>query len=157
MKLQHVVLGLLSLLLIAACQAGSGAPTPPEIHYGEDICANCGMIINDARFATAYAYAESEGRFASLAFDDIGDMIVHIQKHPEHKRLATWVHDFASEAWIDADAAFFVLSDQIKTPMNHGVAAFADKAAADKMAEEIGGKVLDWDHTRIEHLMEHHH
>ena len=46
---------ILLVLFLAACTARASQPTPPKIHYGEDICTDCGMIISEPRFASAYA------------------------------------------------------------------------------------------------------
>ena len=39
----------LILVLLAACSAVTAKPAPPEIHYGEDMCSECGMIINEPK------------------------------------------------------------------------------------------------------------
>ena len=75
------ILCILAVVLLAACTGGPATPAPAEIRYGETQCANCGMIINEPKFASSLAYEESAGRYKSLAFDDIGDMLAHMQKH----------------------------------------------------------------------------
>jgi copper chaperone NosL len=65
----------LSVMLLAGCVQGSATPAPPEIRYGQDVCADCNMIISDPRFASGYAYEIDKGRFKSLAFDGIGDLV----------------------------------------------------------------------------------
>ena len=145
------------VLVLGACVSRSGAPKPPDIHYGEDMCTDCGMIINEPRFASAYAHDTGDGRFESFIFDDIGDMLAHMQKNQTLKPVGFWVHDYDSEEWIDAAAAFYVVSDQIKTPMNHGVVAFSTQDAAEKLAGSLeGAKVLDWGKLRVEHAMGDH-
>ncbi len=154
--LQWRWLFLVVLVVLAACSGEPTTPEPAKIRFGETICAECGMIISQPKYASSFAYAESEGRFKSLAFDDIGDMISYMRKHPELIPVGVWVHDYESEEWIDAEAAYFVESSLIRSPMGHGIAAFADKAAAERLAAETGGKVLDWDHLRIEMAMADH-
>lgn len=146
------------VLLLAACSNKPAEPQPADIRYGETICAECGMIISQPKYASSFAYAESEGRYKSLAFDDIGDMITYMRKHPELIPVGVWVHDYETEEWIEAQSAIYVKSDAIRSPMGFGVVAFADPAAAERFAAEINGVVLDWDHLRIELAMaEHHH
>jgi len=147
---------LAALLTLAACGGGLATPEPANIRFGETTCAECGMIISQPKYAGSFAYAEGEGRFKSLAFDDIGDMISHMRKHPELIPVGVWVHDYDSEEWIDAETAYFVESSAIRSPMGHGVAAFADKAAAERLAADTEGKVLDWAHLRIEIAMADH-
>jgi copper chaperone NosL len=114
------------------------------------------MIINDPRFAASYAAEQEEGVYQTFIFDDIGDMLHHMQANLTLTGAGWWVHDYASEEWIDATTAWFVVSEQIKTPMNHGTAAFSTQAAAEALAAEVGGQVLDWDKVRIEHAMAGH-
>jgi copper chaperone NosL len=131
--------------LLAGCARGSAEPAPPEIRYGEDICQECQMIISDPRFAAGYAYEIGPGRYQSLAFDDIGDMLAHAARHPEHAVVAWYVHDYHSQEWLDATQAIYVRSSALHTPMGHGLAAFADPAAAQALAAERGGTVLTWE------------
>jgi copper chaperone NosL len=145
-------------LLLAGCAPGQAVIEPPAIRYGEDRCAECGMIISDARFASGLLYEVSAGRYQSLVFDDIGNMLVYAEKHPEQKIVAWYVHDYASEEWLDATEAYFVSSREIHTPMGHGIAAHASRRAAQAMADELHGEVLDWpvlqashDHTSHAH------
>lgn len=135
---------LLLLSLTFGCAEGSATIAPPEIHYGEDLCTECNMVISDPRFAAGYVYEVSNGRYRSLAFDDIGDLLVHMDKHPEHKIVAWYVHDYQAETWLDATTAYYVVGEGIRSPMNHGIAAHITKADADAMAADLGGEVMDW-------------
>ena len=147
---------LVAALALAACSAKPVEPTAPEIHYGEDMCGDCGMIINDARFAASYAARQGEGAYETFIFDDIGDMLHHMQENQALIGAGWWVHDYTSEEWIDAATAWFVVSEEIKTPMGHGLAAFATQDAATALAAEVGGTVYDWDKVRIEHALAGH-
>ncbi len=101
---------LIVMVVLAACGGGPATPEPAKIRFGETICTECGMIISQPKYASSFAYAESEGRFKSLPFDDIGDMLTHMRQHPELIPAGVWVHDYNSEEWIDAEDAFFVVS-----------------------------------------------
>ena len=155
LRIVGVVL-LAALLALSACSARPVEPAAPEIHYGEDICSNCGMIINEPRFASAYAVRQAEGAYETLVFDDTGEMLKHIRENQALMGVGWWVHDYASEEWIDAPTAWYVVSPDIKSPMGYGVAAFAAQEAAAALAAETGGKVLDWDAARAEHIMTGH-
>ena len=143
-------------LISVACTGQPATPEAPEIHYGEDVCSDCGMIINEVRFASAYAVEKEPGRYESYIFDDIGDMLAHMQKNQTLKAVEWWVHDYDTEEWIAATTALYVVSDQIKTPMNHGIAAFEKQADADAFAAQYGVGTLDWDKLRIEQAMAGH-
>lgn len=150
MKLR--VLFLLALAaLIAGCAQGTAEISAPEIRLGEDVCAECMMIISDPRFAAAHAFEVSPGRYENVLFDDIGDMLGHAAKHPEQRIVARWVHDYDSKEWLDATAAFYVFSPALPTPMASGVAAFATKEAAQALADQLQGTVLDWNALQEQH------
>ncbi len=123
---------------VAACTRASG-PRPPDIAYGKDPCAECGMIISDPRFAAAYVTRDGQARL----FDDIGDMVVYHRKHSEDVAVF-YVHDYETRAWIDATHAFFVSSPRVHSPMGYGLAAFSDRSRAEAFAREHGGEVKDW-------------
>jgi copper chaperone NosL len=146
----------LVLLVLAGCAVGSATPAPPDIRYGEDVCADCNMIISDPRFAAGYAVEIEPGRFESLAFDDIGDMVSHLKNHQALKVAGLWVHDYWSDEWIDAETALYVVSSNIHSPMGHGVAAFAIESRAKQLAEEMDGNVYDWNRMRAE-MLQHNH
>ena len=151
-----IVTALAALAALSGCAQGSSTPTAPEIRYGEDVCVDCNMIISDPRFASAYAYEIEPGRYESLAFDDIGDMLNHARAHPENTVVSWWVHDYYTEEWIDATTAIYVASENIQSPMGHGVAALAQQSDADKLVAEVGGDVLDWDKARVHLAMAGH-
>jgi len=110
---------------------------PPEIIYGRDVCDRCGMIIEDARFAAAYMTTGGDARI----FDDIGDMLVH-QADEKDEVYAYWVHDYETEAWLRAETAHFVLTNEIHTPMGYGLLAFADSGRATAVAVRNNGRLL---------------
>lgn len=125
------------LLILAACGPQAAPDEPPAIRYGEDICDECNMIIDDARFAASYVTMTGDVR----RFDDIGDMLVYSQKHDEAVHIY-WVHDYDSAEWINAETATFVLSPNLTTPMAWGLAAFADETGAEAFITENGGSSM---------------
>lgn len=144
MKTLRLVL-LLALLLLAGCAQGSAEAAPPEIRYGDDVCAHCNMIISDVRFAAGYARELSPGRYESLAFDDIGDMLAMAEANPGHTVVEWYVHDYTGEEWLDATTAYYVVSQEIATPMGFGIVAHATQEAAEAQAAEVQGEVLTWE------------
>ncbi len=75
-------------------------------------------------------------------------MLASAAKHPEHKIVAWYVHDYESEEWLDATTAFYVFSDNIHSPMGSSATAHATRAAAEATAAELDGEVLDWQGLR---------
>lgn len=130
---------------LAACAGGGGATRPPEIAYGQDMCDECGMLIDDARFAAATLVAD--GR--THKFDSIGDMVMYHMDHPDQPVSAWFVHDYNTEAWTRGETASYVLSGQIQAPMGHGLAAFEKKADADTLAARLGTSVMTFDEVKV--------
>lgn len=129
---------LIVLALLGACRPQADLlREPPEIHYGEDVCVFCKMIISDPRFAAGYHTADGESRI----FDDIGGMLTHHVQQQEEV-IQFWVHDHTSEAWLAAGEAHFVLGESIHSPMGWGIAAFAEAGDAASFAEEYQGEVI---------------
>ena len=132
------------VFVLAACGKGQTEIEPPEIRYGETECLECRMIISDPRFAAGYTHAVNENRYESMPFDDIGDMLTYAAKHPVHDITAPWVHDYATEEWIDVQSAYYVFSHDLETPMAQGTAAVDSREKAEQLAAEVRGEVLDW-------------
>jgi copper chaperone NosL len=136
-KLNLLILA--TALLLAACGSALNLAEPPEIVYGQDVCDECGMIINEARFAASYVTTTGEVR----RFDDIGNMLLYVHKHREAVHVY-WVHDFNSEEWINAEKATLVLNPDLVTPMAWSLAAFATEADAEAYVTRFGGTISNF-------------
>lgn len=139
-------LGLTAVLALALTACGGAAdaePTPPTIHYGEDLCELCNMIISEERYAAAYVTEDGHGH----AFDDIGDML-RAQQELQEEVTAFFVHDYEDRTWIRAETAHYVLSDNLTTPMASGLAAFSTSEEAKALAAELQGQVLTFDELK---------
>jgi copper chaperone NosL len=136
----HVCLALLLCAPLAACATGSDL-RPPDIAYDHDVCDMCGMIISDPRFAAALTLAD--GR--ALKFDDPGEMFERHRQNTGQVVLAWHVHDYRSGEWLRGEQALYVFSADLRTPMGYGIAAFAERPAAEAFARGIGGQVLGFE------------
>jgi len=126
----------LFLLVLAACGPAPDLDTPPEILYGQDPCDQCGMIINEPRFAASYVTTSGDVH----RFDDIGEMLAYDQEHQDNVHIY-WAHDYNTEAWLNAANASIVHSPELASPMAWNLAAFADQADAEQFAAENEGIV----------------
>jgi nitrous oxide reductase accessory protein NosL len=124
---------------LVACGAEVDFDRPPDIIYGEDVCERCSMIINEARYATAYVTEDGQAHL----FDDIGGMLVHNAQVADDV-VVFWVHDFDTEEWLKAEEAHYVRGDYM-TPMGFGIVAFAQRDRAGAWAAEQGGMVMTFD------------
>ena len=100
-------------------------------------------MIMEPRFATATLSAAGD----LLKFDEIGCMALHGLKSAEPIRRR-WVHDYSSEAWIDANSAFFVYADKLATPMGYGLAAFSSREATKLFLRKQQGRLVTFGEIR---------
>lgn len=119
-----------ALFGLAGCARRNTVPLPPNIRYGYDTCAWCGMIIDNPHFAAALAYNRN-GAPHEARFDDIGCMLSWQHTHGKTHILKAWVKNYATKKWIAAQQARFVHSAAIITPMASGIAAGATAEQAE--------------------------
>ncbi len=125
---------------ISGCrQADPNAP--PTIAYGESVCAECGMIISDDRFGVATIITGGRGDEA-LLFDDFNCQFDHEREGFDLPVVRRWARDHGTRAWIDAEAARFVFSPSLRTPMGSHLAAFETDEDAQAFARQHDGRVL---------------
>jgi copper chaperone NosL len=53
-----------------------------------------------------------------------------------------WVVDYETGGWVRASDAWFVRSNEIRSPMGFGIAAFSSETEARGMTRDVSGKVL---------------
>ncbi|MGN6370278.1 MAG: nitrous oxide reductase accessory protein NosL [Phycisphaerae bacterium] len=119
------------LSLLSACSQ-QNLVGPPTVRYGQDACADCGMILSDDRFAAAIINPAPDA--PPLLFDDAGCLLAYQRKHPESTPWTHYFHDADTHAWITQDHAFFVKTTR-ETPMGSGIFAFGSRTAAEALAQ----------------------
>jgi copper chaperone NosL len=140
--MKTIIALIIAIFLIIALASGcSRKPNdgPPQVRYGQDECALCGMIVSDERHAAALR-AVVDGQTRDLLFDDVGDMIEYEQENPAARAIRRYVHDFETRQWVDAAHAKFVQDEKVHTPMGSGILAFADETRA----RTRGTQVVQW-------------
>ena len=137
---RYTILILIFGVSILGCGVSPEPNSPPEIYYGEDVCVECGMIINEPKYAAAYYTSDGEAKI----FDDLGGLCIHYLEN-EDEAANIWAHDYGTEEWINAVDATFVVADQIYTPMAFGFVAFKEDAVAVEFAEKMHGDHMDFD------------
>jgi len=136
-----LILGALLTGGLGGCARNEGT-APPAVHYGEDVCARCGMIVSDDRFAAAIVAPGDGERFVAV-YDDIGEMLDDAEAM-SRPGAALWVHDFNTSEWIDARGAYYCKGGDLVTPMASGIAALPTRDAAERLVAEYGGEVVDF-------------
>jgi copper chaperone NosL len=138
----HGLLGVLALVflvgLLGACAPQTGEVQPPEIVYGQDMCDHCGMLISEPKFASALVLEDG----TAMKFDDTGEMLKYMQENPDVQVKAWFVHDYDTEAWVNAEAAHFVAASGLASPMGFGIAAFETTDAAQRFAAAQNAEVM---------------
>jgi copper chaperone NosL len=142
----RVVLTLVVVVFgLTGCDRAADEISAPTVHYGQDVCAECSMIISDDRFAGAIGLRR-DGRIVHLLFDDIGEMLA-FDPGP-HDGIRWFATDATTSAWLDAETAVFLRGETLMTPMGTGVGAYATREAAEKARTEYGGEILAFDAFR---------
>jgi copper chaperone NosL len=139
-------------LVVGACVLFAPAPgckkeptaAPPAILYGQDACAQCGMIISDEHFAAGAVVRGEDGALTPHAFDDIGCLLDFARHRPADALAAVYVKDYNTRQWCDAQKAVYVRSDQLKTPMASNLAACKTAEAAAELRRRYPGVVTDY-------------
>ena len=144
--MRYYITALLVILCISACKEEKYTG-PQAIHFGEDVCLRCKMIISDKRFAAQYITERGE----ASKFDDIGCMIDELKEEKKSgaRVLAIYVTDYVTGEWIDAGSAFYIRNSEIKTPMGYGIAAFASEESMRSSRFFKDGQ----EHGRLEELL----
>lgn len=127
---------LVGALLLAACDSG-----PREIEPGRDRCAYCLMGVAEERFA-----AELITKTRKIhTFDSIECLAAFVAGESVAAR-GLWVTDYEHPPrLLDAREAFYLESEQVRSPMGLGLAAFATREERDVAVARLGGRALDWD------------
>jgi copper chaperone NosL len=132
-----------SVAILLVVLASSCSTDPEKFNYGKDVCADCSMTIMDPKFGAEII--TKKGRI--FKFDDAHCVTSYINagKVKQEDIQRTLFIDYEhSDNFLDAESAFFVVSPQLKSPMNSNAAAFSSKEKADEMSVKTGGRVLSW-------------
>ncbi|MBI4376559.1 MAG: hypothetical protein HY549_08930 [Elusimicrobia bacterium] len=119
---------LCALLLLLGCAAPKHGG-PPEIEFGRQECARCGMIVSEDRFAAGYVSQSGE----SVAYDDLGEMLAALKERPE-LRAQAWARDLNGGGWLRLDQAHLLQVPGLATPMGTGWVAFLSPEDAEAFA-----------------------
>ena len=126
-----------ALALGAAC----AAPGPRALVLQQDACAQCRMVIADARYGGEAI--TSTGRV--LTFDAIECLAAYARTAPPGTVRAMYVIDVQHPGtFVRADSAAFLRGALIGSPMGRGIVGLASPAAAESQRAMLGGTVATW-------------
>lgn len=137
---------LVLLLLAAGCLQEKEEPSieeqvypgPVDIEVGVDTCAQCGMKIQDPRFAGEIIFSDGVKKF-----DDVGCLFLYyrsLDTAAKNNILVMYVQDNGGRGWVNAEKAYYLYSQEVFTPMSYGIVAFKDREDALFFAELHGSR-----------------
>lgn len=132
---------LLFLFILSAC-----SPSPEPISFGKDSCEHCKMLIMDQKWGAEIVTAKGKIH----KFDDINCLTIFLQESelkPENIAHLLVIDYLNPGKFLNASDAWFVQSEQLRSPMASGVAAFATQAAMNEFIESSGGVSMNWEDT----------
>lgn len=137
MKRWYGTTAILLVLFFASC-----SQRPAEIHYQQDECVHCKMMISDSRFASQIV--TDKGKV--YKFDSIECMASYHWEHSgEFSSASVWVSDFTDPGtWIDGKKAAYVKSNVIKSPMGVNLLAVETPEERQEHLRQYPGKSLQW-------------
>lgn len=146
MKDNSLFLGLLICLMTISCK-----PKAEPIAYGADSCHYCKMTIVSKQFASELV--TQKGRV--YKFDAIECMVHQLAEDTVTQNSLFLIHDYLSESddFIDAVSAYYVISEDIQSPMGAHLSGFKNLQQAKQFKEKHGGEIFTWKElqTKINH------
>lgn len=131
---------------IAACLVilFNSCNTKPELFaYGKDICDDCKMTIVDPKFGGEII--TKKGKI--YKFDD-AHCLAHFLKSGTVKAAdiaqTVFIEYGNNKNFLDVNSSLFVVSEQLKSPMNSHAAAVPDQSLAQKLAQQTNGTIKNW-------------
>lgn len=138
MKLNATLFLSLLTILLVSCSVKH-----EPIRYGTDSCDFCKMLIMDNR--SGAEIVTTKGKV--YKFDDINCLVMYIEANVSDKstlahRLVTDYN--GTEQMNEVDDAFFVHSENLRTPMASEVVAFLSEEDRKAFLTKTEGKSLSW-------------
>jgi len=128
----------LGMALVAGGCFGSGGDRPPAtVHWDRDQDEECGMVVSDRRFA---AQAIEPGGRAHV-FDDVGCMIVWLDRQSWQSEARLWVRDRNADRWIAPEQARWRAGEH--TPSAYGFGASQEAAYGSLSFDQVRLAVRD--------------
>jgi copper chaperone NosL len=132
-------------ILVLALNSCSTKPQP--FAYGKDVCDDCSMTIMDPKFGGEIITKKGK----VFKFDDAHCLVHFIKKGgvKEADIAQTVFVDYENEQnFLDVKSSYFVVSDQLKSPMNSNAASFPSKEKAEQKVGQANGSVKTWEELK---------
>ncbi|QQX75810.1 MULTISPECIES: nitrous oxide reductase accessory protein NosL [Aequorivita] len=131
------LLSIITVLLVS-CNV-----SPQHIEYGTDACHYCNMTIVDRQHAAQLVTTKGK----AFKYDAIECMVHSLQDDKNDSEIALYlVADFNQAGQlIDATMAFYLVSEQITSPMGANLSAFENEKSAQNAKQKFTGEVFSWE------------
>ena len=129
---------LIPAILLTACHV-----EPQPLVYGKDACHTCKMTLTDQKFGAEVVTKKGK----VYKFDDANCMINFLNsgflegEEVSHKLLVDYTQP---GKLLPVEHAFFLKSEEIRSPMNSGVAAFESEASMHEFKQKWSATLLGW-------------
>ncbi len=136
---------IVTLLFLNSC-----AIEPQPLLYNKDACHTCKMILMDKRFGAEVITKKGK----VFKFDDSNCMInfLNSEEIKKDETAFTLIVDFAQPGKLmPAAQSFFLKSDEVHSPMNGGVAAFATEQVMKEYKKKWNAIYLGWGEMQVEY------
>lgn len=126
-----------ALILFYGC-----SPEPEPIKYGADNCEHCRMLISDHNYGAELI--TQKGKI--FKYDSIECLAANQKKYSKEDIHSLWVVNFyPPNELLNIKDSFFLLSDNLKSPMGLYLSAYKDKVSLDEVLKKYGGKQINWE------------
>lgn len=119
------------------------AAKPEPLAFGTDTCHTCKMTLMDKKFGAELVTQKGK----VYKFDDMNCMLNFYNSGQEEINAFKYVLviDFANpEKLIDAQNAWYLKSDALRTPMASEVAGFETEESTQPYKREWNGTLMSW-------------
>ena len=124
------------LIFLASCSAD-----PRPIAYGQDGCHHCKMTLMDPKFGAELVTEKGK----VFVFDDVNCMLMYMDSVEDETYKHVLVTDYLNPGvLLDANFAFYLKSEEFKTPMASQIVAFPDYDLLKEYKSKTGGVYLAW-------------
>lgn len=131
-------------IIVISCFLISCSAELKPIDYGTDKCDNCEMTIVDNKFGAEIVNIKGK----TFKFDAVECLINYfaagkIKKNEISKTLVT--HYNKPGVLTEAGRSYFLISDNLPSPMGAFLSAYENEATANKFKEKYDGVIYNWD------------
>ncbi len=130
-------MAVMALLIMAA----SCSPKAEPIKYGVDNCYTCKMGISDTRYGCELVTKKGK----VYKFDDVRCMVQYLAADKEQTFSKKLVSDYTEKGkWLEAENAYLVQCEAIKSPMGSNIMAFTNAASAAATLKQTPYTAISW-------------